>query len=379
MYYGFMYNTQGILIEQFANYGSNISSPSSAITKPIQQVCGEKFPVINKNGSTTYPKCDPGYFCLDGSCKTFDERLDYQNFDANTCTYSGKGINPGQNGETCSFLITRSDACGPKNDYAQCSTGMFCNNDGKCGFENSYATPGTNCDLYSGEGIKNCKRKETTNNKCGPKNGYRKCLPGQFCNTDGFCSTNTQDNSVNCIIYSGDGTLNCRTIPTPGITIQNQSNLVNNSSQEVTNTNASITPEGDLTRGITTDKRCGINNKKCPSYQYCNDNGKCDYKPSINKKKYCATYSGFGINDCSSVVSIQDNKIFNKDIPGNVYNTATVDALNFDDCVGQLITSNKWKSFMYDDKKCMMSTIPGSMAKARQKNKKGSLYGYFNK
>lgn len=373
MYRAYMYNTQGVLIETFVN--NDVESQSTS----VQQVCGEKFPVIQKNGSTTYPKCNAGYFCLDGSCKTFDERLDYQNFDANACMYSGPGINPGTNGETCSFQITRSDKCGPRHDYAQCSAGMFCNINGECGVDNSYATPSINCDLYSGEGIRNCKRKESTNNKCGPKNGHRKCLPGQFCNKDGFCTVNTQDNSTNCVLYSGNGTLNCRLIPTPGISIPNQSNLVSGSSQQIRDSTAINNDTQNVAKEISTDKSCGANKKKCPSYQFCNDNGKCDYKPSIKKKKYCAEYSGYGVNDCNSVVSIEDNRIFNKNIPGNVYNTVTVDALNFDDCVGQLITSNKWKSFMYDDNKCMMSTIPGSMARARKRNKKGSLYGYFNK
>lgn len=385
-YKKYVYNAQGFItiIEPFTEIFRETFIDSNVMVP--QKVCGEKFP-ISKNGQTTYPYCDAGYFCMNGSCKTFDERQDYNNYDAPTCMYSGAGVNPGENGEICSFALSRSDKCGPKNDNAQCNPGMFCNNDGKCGFDESYATPGMNCTLYSGQGIKDCKRKETTNNKCGPQNDYRKCSAGEFCTQQGQCSTQTKDNSTNCMIYSGEGISNCSLSINNDILKTNTQNI-NNSSVKTSSqlqksaSSVDISPSSQSSQRsftISSNGKCGKNNQMCSPYQFCNDDGKCSYKPKISKKKYCGLYSGINIKDCVSPVTIFDGKEFNKNIPGNMYDTVDTEALSLEDCVQEFLDEkDTWKSFMYNPNTgCQLSSIPGNIARTRQKNKKGSFYGYI--
>lgn len=346
-------------------YDPSITNPDN-----IQKVCGERFP-LNVNGKVMYPICNPGYFCLDGSCKTFDEKQEYKKYDAYTCTYSGRGISyKEKTGQNCNFEVARSDKCGPNNGFAQCSAGMFCNNKGMCGFESSFATPGENCNVYSGIGIKDCKRKETTTNKCGPLNEYRRCSAGKFCTEDGICSSDVKDKSENCLIYSGEGIENCKISPN-AVLPQTKPKSSNTKSSSTSNTSSS-----DLK--ISDNNVCGKNNMKCPPFQYCNDDSKCSFQPKNSKKLYCNDYSGQYINDCNSKITIVKDKEFNRNQRGNTYNTINIDALTLEDCAKQFMDDNTWSTFLYDrnKKQCMVSTIPAALAKSSEKTTKGLYYGY---
>ena len=302
---------------------------------------------------------------MDGACKTFDERQDYVKFSANACKYSGKGINPGEQGEVCSFAVTRSDKCGPQNDYAQCSPGMFCNNNGQCGYDQSFATPGENCNLYSGQGIKDCKRKDTTNNKCGPQNDHRRCIPGKYCTEQGLCTSDIKDMSTNCMRYSGEGIVSCALSPN----IFTKGNSTNN-----VNTNIGINNNGPSSNVF--NGKCGVNKESCPPYQFCNDNGKCSYQPSIKSKKYCLSYSGANINNCKSQVNIISNKDFNRNVQGT--NTVNTTVQSLEECITKYMSDETWETFIFDGKICTLSTIPPNIARARQRNKKNTVYGYIN-
>lgn len=188
-----LYDCQGNLTckEPFVN------SPAPSLN------CGPRF---NKTS------CDAGMICIDGSCKRGDERDDLSLQNDTVCDYSGAGINS----KSCNFSSIDESVCGVNNGK-RCKPQFYCNENGQC-VKDKPTVDSQNCSYFSGSGISKCVRKISSNNTCGPNNGYKSCPTGLFCAEDGTCTTDATKVANRpdvCKLYSGSGIVDCNAPGTP--------------------------------------------------------------------------------------------------------------------------------------------------------------------
>lgn len=193
-----VYSCQGKM-ECFEGF-TNGPAPAGAGAPKGPEFCGD----FDKSGNLVKSKdfkCGPGLFCMQRDdyaypvCTTADYRDDINiKTGDRACSFSGAGI------KDC--VMEKSDTnCGPLSN-TRCTDGMFCTAEGKC--SNFQPLLSENCNTYSGVGIKGCRRRVSTDMKCGPLAKHRICPANFYCSNGDCVEKKPATSDELCMRYSGD-------------------------------------------------------------------------------------------------------------------------------------------------------------------------------
>ena len=341
---------------------SKLMAPSPSRNMNTTGICGN----LDKNKGLQY--CNDGYFCINDTCNTGDYRDDIiVPFGDKSCQYSGSGINK----STCQFSSLSDQKCGIQNNFSRCKGGMFCNDAGNCVYSQPLSQTTNNCRLFSGVGIRNCNRRVTADNTCGPKYNYRICNDGQFCTANGTCTKDVKQvsnkpdlcmkysgrNTVNCALASAQGTAASARTPGPALA-QGTAALARTPGPALAQGTAALarTP-GPVIKGISTNGKCGTNSMQCQDFQFCNDTGKCvsSKSKSDTYAKHCANYSGKYVANCELIAPYTKFAMY----PNTNWSPAVIPKTNvskstkakLEDCANLCSNSSACTSFTYNSQK----------------------------
>jgi len=356
---------------------SKLMAPAQSRNMNTTGICGN----LDKNKGLQY--CNDGYFCINDTCNTGDYRDDIiVPFGDKSCQYSGSGINK----STCQFSSLSDQKCGIQNNFSRCKGGMFCNDAGNCVYNQPLSQTTNNCQLFSGVGIRNCNRRVTADNTCGPKYNYRICNDGQFCTANGTCTKDVKQVSNKpdlCMKYSGRNIVNCALASAPGTAALARTPgpaLAPGTSASARTPGPALAPgtaasartpgpalaqgtaastrtPGPVIKGISTNGTCGTNSMQCQDFQFCNDTGKCVSSKSKSDTyvKHCANYSGKYVTNCELIAPYTKFAVY----PNTNWSPAVIPKTNvskstkakLEDCANLCSNSSACTSFTYNSQK----------------------------
>ena len=251
---------------------------------------------------------------------------------------------------------------------------MFCNDAGNCVYDQPLSQTTNNCQLYSGVGIRNCNRRVTADNTCGPNYNYRVCNDDQYCAANGTCTKDVKQVSNKpdvCMKYSGKSIVNCAplaapsSLRTPGTALARTPGPAPGATRILapapgtarTPAPALLRAPAPVINGISTDGKCGTNSMQCQEFQFCNDTGKCVNTKSGNDTytKYCGDYSGKYVTNCGLIAPYTKFAVY----PNTNWSPAVIPKTNvskstqskLEDCANLCGNSSDCTSFTYNSQK----------------------------
>lgn len=182
--------------------------------KSFAYSCREGFanaPECGDIDKTNIKRCPAGLFCIQRddkhypSCETVDVRDDVNIGMTSFCKFSGQGITNCQ--------LPKGFKCGPQNGGTRCNDGFFCTEQGNC--IDKQPPMSQNCRMYSGLGIRDCRRRVSNDKKCGPQNRSLICPANNYC-MNGECTLQRPPRpDETCKMYSAEN-VNCMLDPPAG-------------------------------------------------------------------------------------------------------------------------------------------------------------------
>ncbi|ORX42224.1 hypothetical protein BCR36DRAFT_308236, partial [Piromyces finnis] len=154
---------------------------------------------------------------------------------------------------------TFTSRCG--DGYGECDPGFCCSEFGWCGKSDDYCLISNNCQPKFGK----CTGGISTDDRCGPQNGYTICPSGECCSQYGWCGTEGIHCGTGCQSEFGQ----CNNFLQPTLTFNTiPPSTTTNISSQTTKSNTSLQP-------TSIKSKCGVGYGECDPGFCCSVFGWC--------------------------------------------------------------------------------------------------------